>query len=92
MLRRPNIGMLALAAANLHCLSQPTTTEKIEETVEKLKKLAPPEPHAPFHFEVPSRAYEIYRPTSPAKHRHGSVGRNERCPCGSGRKFKNCCS
>ncbi|MCZ6789961.1 MAG: SEC-C metal-binding domain-containing protein [Chloroflexi bacterium] len=26
-----------------------------------------------------------------ALHRqHGKIGRNERCPCGSGRKFKRC--
>ena len=23
--------------------------------------------------------------------RHGKIGRNEPCPCGSGRKFKKCC-
>jgi hypothetical protein len=22
---------------------------------------------------------------------HGKIGRNERCPCGSGKKFKKCC-
>lgn len=27
-----------------------------------------------------------------AKTLHGKVGRNEQCPCGSGKKFKKCCS
>ena len=22
---------------------------------------------------------------------HGRIGRNDKCPCGSGRKFKKCC-
>lgn len=26
-----------------------------------------------------------------ARRAHRKVGRNEKCPCGSGRKFKNCC-
>ena len=30
------------------------------------------------------------RPTPPAAP-HGKVGRNEQCPCGSGRKYKRCC-
>lgn len=28
---------------------------------------------------------------APAKRSHPKVGRNEPCPCGSGKKFKNCC-
>jgi hypothetical protein len=27
----------------------------------------------------------------PASRMAGKVGRNDRCPCGSGRKFKQCC-
>ena len=27
----------------------------------------------------------------PAASRAGKVGRNELCPCGSGKKYKNCC-
>lgn len=25
------------------------------------------------------------------KHAHGEIGRNDYCPCGSGKKYKNCC-
>ena len=26
-----------------------------------------------------------------AKEAHGKIGRNEPCPCGSGKKYKKCC-
>jgi hypothetical protein len=32
------------------------------------------------------------RPTEPFINPHIKVGRNERCPCGSGKKYKNCCA
>jgi preprotein translocase subunit SecA len=31
------------------------------------------------------------KPRSPWKRRMPKVGRNEPCPCGSGKKFKKCC-
>jgi preprotein translocase subunit SecA len=31
------------------------------------------------------------RKTEPIRRRSQKVGRNEPCPCGSGKKFKNCC-
>jgi len=44
---------------------------------------------------APVREPAIRRPVAlaPVVQRvaHGKVGRNERCPCGSGRKFKDCC-
>ncbi|HBY87204.1 MAG TPA: zinc chelation protein SecC [Colwellia sp.] len=30
-------------------------------------------------------------PQSPIKHTEPKVGRNDPCPCDSGRKFKKCC-
>ena len=30
-------------------------------------------------------------PPTPLQQVRGRVGRNEPCPCGSGRKFKKCC-
>lgn len=30
-------------------------------------------------------------PDRPAPARHGKVGRNDPCPCGSGKKYKKCC-
>jgi len=32
------------------------------------------------------------RPKEPFINPHVKVGRNERCPCGSGKKYKNCCA
>ncbi len=31
------------------------------------------------------------KPSGPWKRRAPKVGRNEPCPCGSGKKFKKCC-
>jgi uncharacterized protein YecA (UPF0149 family) len=30
-------------------------------------------------------------PSAPWKRKKPKVGRNERCPCGSGKKYKKCC-
>ncbi|MFS0851411.1 UPF0149 family protein [Novosphingobium panipatense] len=30
-------------------------------------------------------------PSRPSSPRHGKVGRNDPCPCGSGKKYKKCC-
>lgn len=37
---------------------------------------------------------ETYRRifTKKTMHKEFAVGRNEKCPCGSGKKFKKCCS
>jgi uncharacterized protein YecA (UPF0149 family) len=37
----------------------------------------------------PTVAQKLRKPTNPAA--IGRVGRNEPCPCGSGKKFKKCC-
>jgi hypothetical protein len=34
---------------------------------------------------------ELYEPPEPAKNPWRGVGRNDPCPCGSGKKFKKCC-
>jgi hypothetical protein len=39
--------------------------------------------------EPPGRSWRDRRPSAPPPARH--VGRNSPCPCGSGKKFKNCC-
>lgn len=38
---------------------------------------------------APTVAQKIRKPTNPAA--IGRVGRNDPCPCGSGKKFKFCC-
>lgn len=34
---------------------------------------------------------EMHLPLTERQQRTGRVGRNEPCPCGSGKKFKKCC-
>jgi uncharacterized protein YecA (UPF0149 family) len=43
----------------------------------------------PFH-PVPSHAIPPQAPRRPVK-KYAGTGRNERCPCGSGKKYKVCC-
>ena len=38
------------------------------------------------------KIYEEQRPKEPVIHQPQKVGRNEPCPCGSGKKFKKCCA
>ena len=40
-------------------------------------------------FEFPD--YDPFANPSPWEKRNGKVGRNDPCPCGSGKKYKNCC-
>lgn len=32
-----------------------------------------------------------FKPTEPIVNYFGKIGRNEECPCGSGKKYKKCC-
>ena len=50
---------------------------------------APPEPMAQASAEE-NRQEEV-EVTSPIVNKEAVVGRNEPCPCGSGKKFKSCC-
>ena len=71
-----------------------------EETV-KIRLLAPfRKPNAPMPQEAPKRE-QVAQPTATSSdgtvapatiRRQGKkVGRNDPCPCGSGKKYKNCC-
>lgn len=40
--------------------------------------------------ELKTHLVEMQVPPTPKQQRLGVVGRNERCPCGSGKKFKHC--
>jgi uncharacterized protein YecA (UPF0149 family) len=63
-----------------------------QQAVERLRRyeryqtLSPPLPPAP-RYEPPPQTYKQMPFISTKKH----VGRNDPCPCGSGKKFKNCC-
>jgi len=71
-----------------------------EETVEKLFRVQMARPAEVDRFEakkerplVLSRGGEeaAERPAQPVKRETRKVGRNEPCPCGSGKKYKKCC-
>ena len=58
---------------------------------------------ASWHFADPTKSMRSesvdrmgdgaagYEPMEPAFNPHRRVGRNDPCPCGSGKKFKKCC-
>jgi preprotein translocase subunit SecA len=71
-----------------------------EETVEKLFRVQMARPAEVDRFEakrekpmVLSRGAEEAgdQPAQPVKRESRKVGRNEPCPCGSGKKYKKCC-
>ncbi|HCS73087.1 MAG TPA: hypothetical protein DIW17_04340, partial [Clostridiales bacterium] len=35
--------------------------------------------------------YEVYAPQEPVRREGPKIGRNDPCPCGSGKKYKKCC-
>jgi len=47
---------------------------------------APPPPPAPTAEEV-----TMPRPRTPVRRKGRKIGRNDPCPCGSGKKYKHCC-
>jgi uncharacterized protein len=57
-----------------------------EELVQTVSSL-----HAYWAEERAASAARLTQPTVPQRRAAPKVGRNERCPCGSGRKFKKCC-
>ncbi len=47
---------------------------------------------AEFEKAVASGEHTHAAPQKPFVHRAAKTGRNDPCPCGSGRKFKHCCA
>jgi uncharacterized protein YecA (UPF0149 family) len=58
--------------------------EELQDTVTSL--------HAHWASERDSAAELQRQRTLPQRRATPKVGRNERCPCGSGKKFKKCCA
>jgi uncharacterized protein len=47
---------------------------------------------APFIFRAPHQPYPYYGGvTGTVRRKEPKIGRNEPCPCGSGKKYKKCC-
>jgi len=44
-----------------------------------------------FGGELPEHIKMMAVDPTPKQLKHGKVGRNDPCPCGSGNKFKKCC-
>ncbi|XZE20618.1 preprotein translocase subunit SecA [Pirellulaceae bacterium SH449] len=42
-------------------------------------------------LESAEKAGQSDEPVQPIRNRSGRIGRNDPCPCGSGKKYKNCC-
>lgn len=59
--------------------------ESVEELMEEFHSAMSVQPPRQEHGNVP---YEI---PEPIRRDHEKVGRNDPCPCGSGKKFKKCC-
>jgi uncharacterized protein YecA (UPF0149 family) len=38
-----------------------------------------------------SSMFSLPAPATPIRHAEPKIGRNDPCPCGSGKKFKKCC-
>ncbi len=64
---------------------------KAEEEEEEVEEIAPPAPSA--QKVVLSRGEEAGEPQKerPVTRQGDKVGRNDPCPCGSGKKYKKCC-
>jgi len=64
------------------------TVELARETVARDIEIEQPRPQR----MVLSHGAEplLTRPTGPSKHESEKVGRNDPCPCGSGKKYKRC--
>jgi uncharacterized protein len=58
--------------------------EELMETVDSL--------HVHWEEERAAAAARLSQPALPHRRATPKVGRNERCPCGSGKKFKKCCA
>ena len=43
------------------------------------------------HIRYESKGESRHASAGPIAHHESKPGRNEPCPCGSGRKYKNCC-
>lgn len=67
------------------------TEELIDKTRETLNNDNDGTMKAMFDHDEMMKQYAIYKAAhTPVKREH-NIGRNDLCPCGSGKKYKNCC-
>jgi uncharacterized protein YecA (UPF0149 family) len=78
-----------LSAEQVEDAIEDLSLEEVEDLMAELVEDAPE--RIPIWIDV-LNAWRLKRDSgrlSPI--RHGKIGRNDPCPCGSGRKFKKCC-
>ena len=63
---------------------------RIEVSRPMVKPIDEPKP-AVDTAELTTNSSEISGPARPVSHAQKTPGRNDPCPCGSGKKYKNCC-
>jgi preprotein translocase subunit SecA len=56
-----------------------------------IKEDAPPASDIARQQEAAIAGTQTDKKIEPIRNREEKVGRNEPCPCGSGKKYKNCC-
>lgn len=92
-LKKNNIKMLQLehspieqAEADLKAAEEIDLTkeEEVNETTEALENAISADQLAQL------RSMMFRRPPQQVR-KYGKIGRNDECPCGSGKKYKNCC-
>jgi preprotein translocase subunit SecA len=64
---------------------EPMTEEQMLEQRRRQERAAPR-----IELSAPPKAAEVEGRPHPVVHRDGKVGRNDPCPCGSGKKYKKC--
>jgi preprotein translocase subunit SecA len=74
------IGRIKYESVEKLCLVQIRREEEVEKIEEKQKK----------NYRL-SRGNDEPEVSTPIKRSKPKVGRNDPCPCGSGKKYKNCC-
>jgi uncharacterized protein YecA (UPF0149 family) len=65
-------------------------SDDVRERVEK-KVAAKNNSFLDFVKDADPEALERFMPTEPVRRAQPKVGRNDPCPCGSGKKYKKCC-
>ena len=63
----------------------------LERLVPLLSQLGRKEEAEKLRIDASRRAYASNPPLFPEPERRTKIGRNEPCPCGSGKKYKKCC-
>ncbi len=66
------------------------TADSEEEPVSLVKGMPSKEPSRPLTYSAPSETGEVVARAGSGSSDFENVGRNDECPCGSGRKFKKC--